>query len=226
MTRKDPKDKFRNAIFFNVDMQRCYEPYFWPNKGWAFLQANTSLLVDRFAAHNVPTVHVGYADDFLPFDNGVGLYKETPEENRKYMQDELGAQFTRPMKPNDYVAYKNVRSLGKEEAILNYISERDISTIYLSGIAEMASLANFRNCCVSLSADDLTGLGYDVVIVAEATNLGLKSTMNYLPLKTRKRLHKMTGADVMRMRDIFPELKSSCLRPISQKIASYIKCHL
>ncbi len=198
------------AIHLSIDLtdieKRCHREWGFYASDWAQVEANTLTAAHELKNRNIETVYIGYDSVFVPFESGVGYFKDTPKETSDAMRDDKSLEFTLSMAPDTLVAYKRGYSAYKETAIAEWVERQGIKEIFISGVVEMDSLFRVNKRCVSETARDLSEAGYRVTIVAEATHRGIKGSVDYLSLEKRKRNHSLLGVSVTPLEEILARL--------------------
>lgn len=202
-------------VVFCLDMQRIYVQQNPARQSyWDALKDNIAHIRAAARANDIPFVHVGYGDPnntfgddddrFMPYDGGVGPYREMPLPTRLVI-DRFGYMgFDVPVYADDLAAFKTTCSLMGETTIADWLDKNSFTNVYLCGISELNKGGDV-SCdghCLSESARDLTFYDYRVTIVEEGTNCGIKTGSEFLPLEQRIVNQGPRGAAIQPMRAI------------------------
>lgn len=183
-----------DALSFCIDLQVCegmkFSPIWQPLK-----QAALSFDADLFKL-GVPTVYAAYSSGmgFKPFEEGVGLLKDTPWKTASVFACEDQVRFDVSLQPTSLVAFKNSYSIWNEPSIKTFIEESSFRTIILSGVLEGEygmSKSDWFGCCLTASAMDLANAGYNVLIAQEITQKSFSDyEEEYSPIELRREFHQ------------------------------------
>jgi nicotinamidase-related amidase len=210
--------KTPKRVHLLIDMQNCEKRHFVSDE-WAFLETAVVSVAEALEARNIPTIHVFRNANFMPFDQGVGLYEDTPWQTRAVLFKDHNAISTLPLTSSSLVFYKRTYSICQESSFLDYIEPYD--EVYLSGLKEMngRSYKDLTHSCVSASAYQLSWLGKKATIVADATPCGNVEGEDFLSLDVRRNNHRKFegsgkfGIEVTPLKEILAGLDASPYRP-------------
>ncbi|MDR3425286.1 MAG: isochorismatase family protein [Alphaproteobacteria bacterium] len=190
-------------VVFCLDFEKCYKrSRYWSDENWGALKGNIAILVDRLKPLNIPTVYFAHSETFVPLQKGVELFEAIPPKLKTRLARNNGLEavdFDLP--PDALFAVKKNYSAYQEKAIAKWLKTNGYSGVILCGLFEAGEEAR-NGYCVSETAHDLVKAGFDVIIAAEATDLGIKGNDDFLPLDKRREIHSRWGARIEPIKDI------------------------
>ena len=212
-----------SAIHLCIDIQKGH-PLAYPDLigCWDNLKANISLLGQQLSQRGIKTVYVALEGGLVPFEEGVGLFKDTPAFTKQRLDEDARLLIDFPLSPNSLVAYKTTYSVHAESAIADYIFRNGYKKIILSGVAERVStLFPEVHFCVTETAIDFRRAGYEVVIAADATDEGTLLE-DRLSLEHRKKFHRRWGVKVNPISKIISDIDKAN-RPFGMRVFGFLK---
>lgn len=181
-----------SALHLCIDMQVWEMKKFTPDDADSLRSAVTET-AQRLETKSVQTLYVAFTDAFDvkcdPVGNVLGSFRMVQRALLKRGKDALIDLFP---PPNAIAATKMDYSAATARPIADYVTAMKPKHIILSGAWE-ATDQYYDTCCLTKTAVDFRKAGYEVSIVAEATNAAYKSSVS---LADRQRLHRPHGVQV------------------------------
>jgi hypothetical protein len=182
------------------------------------LDVNIQRLTNGFTQRKLRSVHVAYSGDWVDFEpmpEGVGLFKDTPKENRQLLIHRKGLRFCHSLPPRALVAYKNSNSLQNEPSAYKWLEANKITDVVLAGLFEVepGDEEHTYRCCVSQTAIDFALKGLTVTIAAEGTNVSVRNKAKNISLAMRRETHEKYNVAVDPIDEILERYDASGSRP-------------
>ena len=181
-----------SALHLCIDMQIWEMKKFTPENADSLRSAVTET-AQKLEANGVQTLYVAFTDalEFKrdPVGNMLGSFRMVQTALLKRGKEALIDLFP---SSNALAATKTDYSAASARPIADFVSSVKPKRIILSGAWE-ATDAYYDTCCLTKTAVDFRKAGYEVSIVAEATNATLKPSVD---LAERQRLHRPHGLKV------------------------------
>ena len=191
------------TLHLSVDLQNCFS-LMRPGllSCWGPVKEQTLLLDTALQKFDVPTASISFSFQFVPFEEGIGHYRDTPKETQAILDGNERVRFSMPVSPFSLVGYKTGCSAQRQTEIDGYVSRKGVKRLILSGFTE-ADTEETWGCCISQTARDFIDAGCEVIIAAEATHRGVESAVTeYRALTERQALHRKFGVDVAPIENI------------------------
>ncbi len=190
------------ALHLCIDMQVWELQKFMPGHARS-LRSAVAGATQRLEANGVQTLYIAFTDALDAAQDPVGnILSSFQSVQRALLSRGDGAQIDLQPPPNALAATKTDFSAAKAKPIADYVAARGTKRIFLSGAWE-ATNKDFTTCCLTETAIDFRRAGYDVCIIAEATNAALKPSIT---LADRQRLHRPHGVKVESLAAIMKSL--------------------
>lgn len=190
------------TVHLCIDFQSTYRLNWFERPWWNPVKKNILRNISDFAALGIPTLYIAYIYHAKVLSDGVCRYADLPAAHL----DQLNKKYNRfdfPLSPHDLVGFKRQSSITTATPVLDYLARKGYSTALLSGVFEKEPDAkSVEGRCVSISAKELRAEGFDVVILADATNQRGES------LEERRATHAPWGVKVLESQTVLRGLRA------------------
>lgn len=190
-----------DTIHLCIDVLEGYAAYGGFGDWWGIMKFNIYSMVSALQRKGVKTAYVVYDPRLPPLKNGIDVLGSVPHDIRPFLaapSNKVDFDLTK----HDLLAIKNKFSAGQVPEIMQYLRANNYKTVILSGVFEAKNIWRTKRACVTATAKDLRRAGFNVVIAAETTQLGVPQSPYYFSLAARRFIHGLWRVPVLPVADI------------------------